>query len=310
MQRLLIVYNPRSSQYVHVKAEVLDHLTKLKGCAIGKFGITKVTFEDNAKRLSKLLQDGDLVIALGGDATAAVAVNAIMNSDKDVTLSVWPYGNFNDLARTLKTSRREDFFKVILRFLDSPSKNIVQLYPLDIIVDGTHWRYASCYVTMGMTAEAVELFDDTKVRQHLQKGHKSSWRSYLHLIGWYFKNHRAKIFVPELKLNGKLYTGRISDYAALSGDSMCRVMKGRGDYRKPKVFMSKVCYLANFFGITKMMLQSIFHHFPGCTTTGDIIEFLNPATIELQAEGEYKVFKRIQKIEVRKGTKCLKVIQG
>ena len=301
MKRLLIIYNENSSQYVHVRSEVLDRLTILKGYVIGKFSIKKTNFEDNVSRLAKILKDGDLVISAGGDATAAIALNAIIHSKKDVTLSVLPYGNFNDLSRTLKN-------RTLSQILDSPK--IKKFYPLEIIIDGKRFRYASCYVTIGMTAEAVELFDDQEIRKNLQKGHKSSWRSYIYLAKWYFKNRHKKTFIPEFKLNGILQHRKTSDYAAVNGRSMCRVMKGGEDYLRPMVFRSKTDRLTSFWRLFRLMARSILIRVPGAETTGDTLEFLKPSTVELQAEGEYKVFKDIKKIEIKKGEVCLKVVQN
>ncbi len=302
MQRLLIIYNENSSQYVHVREEVLSRLPDLKGYIIGKYIIKKTNFEDNVACLAKILKNNDIVISAGGDATAAVSANAIIKSGKDVTLGVLPYGNFNDLARTLGIKKFEDILNKL-----SHRKN---LYPLDIIVDGKHWRYASCYVTMGMTGEAVEIFDQPKVRKTLQKGRKSSWRSYLGLAKWYFKHRYDKIYLPGLSINGIKQHKKTSDYAAVSGKSMCRVMKGGDDYLKPKVFRSTARPLANFWNLFILMAKSILYRVPGAETTGDILEFEIPATIELQAEGEYKVFKDVKKIEIKKGETCLKVIQN
>lgn len=299
MQRLLLIYNPHSSQYVRVKDEVISRINNLNGYLIGKFTIKKVSFEENVKNLKKVLQDGDIAIAAGGDATAAVAANAILESKKDVTLGVLPYGNFNDLARTLGTMKYDDDFL---------KQKVKKLYPLDIIVDGKHWRYATCYVTAGMTAEAVELFDEPKFRKYMQKGHKSSWRSYLKLAEWYFKNRRKKVFLPPFTLNGKPTKKGISDYCALSGKSMCRVMKGGDDYLKPKVFRSENCRLVNFWRLFKLMTISILKRVPGTETKEDLIEFLAPATVELQAEGEYKTFQNVTKILVKKPDQYIKVI--
>ena len=301
MRRLLVVYNPNSSNYVRVKNEVLERLPNISGFMIGKFVIEKAPFEDNVKRLKKVLEDGDVVLSAGGDATAAVSANAILESGKDVTLSVLPYGNFNDLARTLRTFKFDDI-------LNSGFKS-TNFYPLDVIVDGKHWRYACCYVTIGMTAESVALFDDKKIRKKLQKGHKSSWRSYIYLMKWYFKNRRKKTFIPEFKINGELQHKKTSDYAAVSGSSMCRVMKGGKDFLKPDVFRSYADRLAtNFWRLTKLMTKSILSRVPGKETKGDILEFIEPSTVSLQAEGEYKTFENIKIIEVRKPKKCLKVI--
>lgn len=300
MQRLIVVYNPNSSQYVHVRDEVLTQLSRLEGVMVGKFAIKKTPFDDNLKELKKILKSEDFVIAAGGDATAAVAANAILESGKDITFAALPYGNFNDLAHTLGTMRFEDIFEGA----DSTQK----LYPLDIIVDGEHWRYATCYVTMGMTAEAVELFDEPKIRKKMQKGHRSSWRSYLQLAKWYFKNRHKKIFIPKFKLNGELYERRISDYVAVNGRFVSRVMKGRDDYLNPKNFQSEVEKITSFPRLFMFMAKSIMSRVPGNKTNGDLIEFLEPATVELQAEGEYKIFKNIHKIEIKKSEKYLKVI--
>ena len=300
MQRLIVVYNPNSSQYVHVRDEVLAKLSRLEGVMVGKFAIKKAPFDDNLKELKKILKSEDFVIAAGGDATAAVVANAILESGKDITFAALPYGNFNDLAHTLGTMRFEDIFEGA----DSTQK----LYPLDIIVDGEHWRYATCYVTMGMTAEAVELFDEPKIRKKMQKGHRSSWRSYLQLAKWYFKNRHKKTFIPKFKLNGELYERRISDYVAVNGRFGSRVMKGRDDYLNPKIFQSKVEKTTSFPRLFMFMAKSIMSRVPGNKTNGDLIEFLEPATVELQAEGEYKIFKNIHKIEIKKSEKYLKVI--
>ena len=304
MQRLLIIYNENSSQYIHVRTEILDRLPKLEGYIIGKYIIKKTNFEDNVSHLAKILKDDDIVISAGGDATASMSMHAIIKSGKSATLAVLPYGNFNDLARTLGTKKLDDILQNI-----NP-KHIKKLYPLDIVVDGEHWRYASCYITMGMTGEAVEIFDQPKVRKTLQKGHKSSWRSYLGLAKWYFKNRHTKIYLPGLSINGIKQHKKTSDYAAVNGRSMCRVMKGGDDYLKPKVFRSMAAPLANFWNLTTLMAKSILHRVPGTETTGDILEFSAPTTIELQAEGEYKVFENVKKIEIKKGKTCLKVIQN
>ena len=300
MKRLFVIYNPNSSQYIHVKSEILSQLTKIKGYLVGKYEIEKTSFEENVERIVKILKDGDFVIATGGDATAAITANAIIKSKKDVTLSVLPYGNYNDLARTLRTKTLSDALN---------TKTVKKLYPLSIKIDGKLWRYATCYVTIGMTAEAVEIFDQPKIRKGLQKGHKSSWRSYIQLSRWYFKNRHKKDYIPEFKLNGKLMHKKISDYAAMNGRSMARVMKGGEDYLRPTEFRSETERTISFPRLFILMTKSIFHRVPGSVTKADTLEFLKPSSVELQAEGEYKMFKDINKIEITKPESYIKVIQ-
>lgn len=302
MRRLLIVYNPRSSRFVDVEKEVLSKARDLKGYMIGKYEVEPTDVDKNAAKFAKLVKDGDLVLAAGGDATGIIASNGIIKSGKDATLAVLPYGNFNDLARTLGTKTFEDVFE--------KDNKVKKLYPLEIYVDDKFFRYATCYVTIGMTAEVCEIFDEPKFRKKMQKGSKSSWRSYIALSKWYFKNRHKRVFIPPFTINGKPAEKKASDYCALSGKSMCRVMKGGDDYLKPKVFRSMNRKLTSFPRLFVLMVKAIFARTPGEETTGDVLEFLEPATVELQAEGEYRVFKDIKKIEIKKGDKCLKVVHN
>ena len=90
---------------------------------------------------------------------------------------------------------------------------------------------------------------------------------------------------------------------------MCRVMKGGEDFKRPNIFRSKALKTISFPRLFCLMAKSILHRTPGDDTKGDVLEFKTPATVELQAEGEYQTFENIKTIEVRKGEKCLKVIE-
>lgn len=300
MKRLILVYNPRSSRYADVRVDVLDKITNLKGYLVGKYEVAPTNLDDNIAKLSKLLKDGDLVLSAGGDATGIIASNAILHSAKDATLAVLPYGNFNDLSRTLGTKTLSDIIGASER----------KFYPLEIIVDGKFFRYATCYVTIGMTAEAVQIYDSPKMRAKLKSKFGRKVSSYTDLSHWYFKNRKKRTFIPEFKLNDVLQPAKTTDYAAVNGRSMARVMKGGEDYRDPVYFRHETDRLASFYRLMKLMLRSIFSRIPGSTTSGDTLEFTNPATVTLQAEGESTQFKGIKKIEIRKSKKCLKVIEN
>lgn len=301
MKRLLIVYNPRSSRFKNVREEVLAQAKSLKGYMIGKYEVEPTDVDKNVGKFAKLLREGDLVVAAGGDATAVIAANGILKSEKEVKLAVLPYGNFNDLARTLGIKNFKEIF-------DKKRKER-ELWPLEIKVDGKFFRYATCYVTIGMMAEAVKLFDHPKMRKILKKSSGRSIGSYTNLAKWYFKNRRKKQFLPDFRLNGRLQPKKTSDYAAVNGRYMARVMKGGEDYRDAKIFRSKTDKLVNSWRLLKLMLKSLCCRIPGDETVGDTLEFLKLATVEIQAEGEYKTFENIKKIEIRKAEKCLKVVE-
>ncbi len=329
MNRLIVVYNPRSSRFADVQKNVLDRIHALKGFTIGKYEIAPTDLDDNIAKLAKILRDGDLLLSAGGDATGVICANAIIKSKKDVVLSVLPFGNFNDLARTLGTKSFDDIFlknkslktgdtdwgtpKMFDGSQNFGGKSVAgpvckTLYPLEIIIDGKLFRYATCYVTIGMTAAAVSLYDSPKMRAKLKTNFGRKISSYTNLTSWYFKNRHKQVFLPEFKLNGKLMPVKTTDYAAVNGRSMARVMKGGEDFLNPTHFRSETDRLANFFRLFKLMSRSIFSRIPGTTTTGDKIEFVKPATFTLQAEGESKVFENVKEVEIKKGEKCLKVI--
>ena len=246
MKRLFVVYNPNSSLFANVKKDVLENLKNLKGYIIGKYEVEPTDVDKNAAKFAKILKDGDLVIAAGGDATGVIASNAILNSDKDVTLAVLPYGNFNDLSRTLGTNSFDEIFDDSVSWTGdvaggTPSARsrqastvgetatagpVQKYYPLEIIVDGKFFRYATCYVTIGMMGEAVKLYDSKKMRKKLKNNFGRKISSYTQLAGWYFKNRHKKEFLPDFKLNGKLQPKKTSDYAAVNGKYMARIMKG------------------------------------------------------------------------------------
>ena len=300
MKRIIVVYNPRSSRFNVVRQEVLDKLNTLQGYLIGKYEVEPTDVDKNAEKLAKLLKDDDLVISAGGDATGVIASSAILKSAKNAILAVLPYGNFNDLSRTLGVKDLNGIFDTEF--------GCQSLYPLEIYVDGKFFRYATCYVTIGMMAEAVHIYDQPKMRKILKTKRGRDIGSYTNLASWYFKHRHKKQFLPDFKLNGVLQPKKTSDYASINGRYMARVMRGGDYYKTAKTFRSKTDRLTNFWRLFKLMAKSILFHIPGTDTKNDILEFLEPATVELQAEGEYKTLENVKTIEIRKGKQCLQVI--
>ena len=209
--RLILVLNPRSSQYVAVTREILEPARRLKGWTVGKFELDLGDVDDNARRLAGILQDGDLVMAAGGDGTATVALNGVMTAEgrseigdagqsgfgegvrKKVTLAVLGYGNFNDMARMLGVRRREGLEEVVARFAQGET---TEIYPLEALVNGKHWRYAAAYVTVGMLAASTAVFDTEPVRWKLRAGRPRLLFSLWSLFRWYVGNRRRD-WLPE-----------------------------------------------------------------------------------------------------------------
>lgn len=301
MRRLVIVYNPRSSRYAEVEREVLGEADILGEYLVEKYEVKKIPLEENVARLAKILKDDDVVISAGGDATGVICANGILESGKDATLVALPYGNFNDLARTLGVETLKGAFSEKVRNS--------RLYPLEIIVDGEIFRYATCYATIGMMADSVKIYDAPSLRRKLKTRFGRAVISYTDLTKWYFKNRHRKVFLPQFYLNGRLQDAKVSDYVAVNGRYIARVLKGGEYYHSKKVFCRKVDGLTRFWRLVKFMIGGMVYHVRGDEATDDILEFMRPAKVEIQAEGEYRVFENVKKIEIKKSDKYLKVIE-
>ena len=328
--RLVLVYNPRSSGFKQVEDEVITPLRQQKNLTLLKFTVQPTNVDDNAAHLARILRAGDLVLAAGGDGTATIALNGVMQAEQlkrpeapagtkstsakstatqaepSVRLAVLGYGNFNDFARTLG---RYDFSYVAKHFFQTSDQvNIPTrpLYPLEILVNGRHWRYAASYLTVGLFAESTQVFDQPAVREFLQKHGKNLFFSVWALARWYFQN-RKREFIPAGKLNGQPLKPGTTDLLMVSSKSVAKVMRGGRAYLDPQNFWLSTARLGSFWRLVWFMLRSILHRLPGQATSVAQLEFAQPVSLELQAEGEYQKFTEVRKIEVRKvgAVECL-----
>lgn len=325
-RKLIIIYNPRSTKASAVEQEVLAPARELKGWLVGKYEVKPTDVNDNVERLAQILSDGDLAVAAGGDGTAVIAANGIMQSGKDVTLGVLGYGNFNDMARMLGVGRPvkhgEQYVGGVAEITQKFENGAVkEIYPLEVEVDGKHWRYVPCYVTLGLFAESVAIFDDRKVRKKLRSGKKGLVFSVWNLAKWYFKN-RKRSFLPggEIEKRGvqgvetrgvmQAFPEGMTDYIAVNGKSLARIMRGGKNYLKTDEFRSTTQRLGRFWRLVWFMMKSILWRVPGTDTSEDIIRFTEMGVVEIHAEGEYERLEGVRKIVVRKRGKSLKVVMN
>ena len=326
----MLVYNPRSSGFKQVEDEVITPLRQQKNLTLLKFTVQPTNVDDNAAHLARILRAGDLVLAAGGDGTATIALNGVVQAEQlkrpeapavtkstsakstatqaepSVRLAVLGYGNFNDFARTLG---RYDFAYVAKHFFqaDTQTKTPTRpLCPLEIRVNGRHWRYAASYLTVGLFAESTQVFDQPAVRKFLQKHGKNLFFSVWALARWYFQN-RKREFIPAGKLNGQPLKPGTTDLLMVSSKSVAKVMRGGRAYLDPQNFWLSTARLGSFWRLVWFMLRSILHRLPGRATSVAQLEFAQPVSLELQAEGEYQKFTEVRKIEVRKvgAVECL-----
>lgn len=293
-KRIIIAYNPRSSKHLRIQEEVIFPAQKLKGYMVGKFEIKSVPVDENAEVLSKILSDGDLLIAAGGDGTATVGLNAVMKASVDVTLGVLGYGNFNDFARTVKSRNLEQIIA------DYEKGKVQRLFPLVAKLDGKIWRYGACYFTIGMFAESTEIFDSPNTRKTLKSGKKSILYSVIQLAKWYFKS-RKKDF---LAVRGK----DVSDILFVNGKTVAKMMKGGDYWQNSEEFFVSYGRLKNFFRLCGFMFKSMFIKMPGQIAKKSVkIDFADLTEFEIQAEGEFARVKAKELI-VEKNSSGIKVV--
>lgn len=293
---IIVVYNPRSSKASRVRTEVLEVLASA-GREFKTYEVLPTNVDDNARRLSKEISEGDLVVSAGGDGTATIGLNgvvlAILERKKHASFGVLPFGNFNDTARLLGC-------RGIAEILESyDAGRVRKLYPLEAQIDGKHFRYAACYFTVGMFAESTEIFDKPVMRKGLQTGKKSLVFSALRLFSWWLKNRKKKFFPEDFP-----YT----DILAVNGKTVAKVMKGDARLAfKTKGFIVCRKRLSGFFGIFRFMVSSMIFRVPGDVAKDMKVEFSRAFLVEIQAEGEY-VRKKVKKILFKKALQGVEVV--
>ena len=282
--RVILVCNRKSTGYKRVEKEVVTTLREFilqqKGITFLRFDVESPTLEENAKRLANLIGDGDVVLVAGGDGTAGIGVNGIMQSGKDAKFYVIPYGNFNDIIQILRSNSGK------------------KVYPIEALVDGKHFRYALAYFTVGMMAESTKIFDDEKVRRKLRKSKFNLIFSLKTLLMWFFVN-RKKDYIT---IDGQKY----SDILVVNGKNVARLMKG-GEYYLGETFLYTEQRLNNFFAMVFFMLQAMFSGIPGRKLKEKTIHFEEKQRIFIQSEGEYKDLV-VQEISFLKGKKSIEIL--
>lgn len=286
-QRVIVVFNPRSSRFSKVQKEVLESLRERKGAVIGKFEVEPTNVDENAARLARILADGDLVITAGGDGTATIGLNGVILSGKDVRYAALPYGNLNDTARLLGCRNIKEVFSGVPR----------KVYPLASEIDGRPWRYATCYFTAGMLATSAEVMDKPSVRKKLQQGNHGTLYSTWVAFSWWRKN-RKRQFLPEgaserrpltenVSVVADAASGPVTDLIAVNGQTMAKILKGMPEIAfQPKYFLASTQRLNGFFKVCRFALRGVVKRIPG-----EVVEEIKisgkPKNVMVQAEGEY-----------------------
>lgn len=281
MQRVIIVYNERSSKAGDVERGVIQPIRKKKGVLVGKYGIRETTLVDNAEKIARILSDGDVVVAAGGDGTATMAMNGVIRSGKKVSMMVLPYGNFNDMARAWRGKEGRTW------------------YPIEVRINGEHFWYAGGYFSMGMFAQSTNEFNGKRRRKELQDRRGGLIYSIGLLAKWYFR-HKSEKFLPEGKIDGEKWEEKTTDFLAVNTERVARVMRTSGYGLDKQTFYCSRGGLGSFLRLSKYMLKSMSVGMPGEEVRERVVEFGRPTKVAIQTDGEYWMVDKVKKVEVRK----------
>jgi hypothetical protein len=122
---------------------------------------------------------------------------------------------------------------------------------------------------------------------------------------WVRQKHRH--FLPAYNLGNStdeyVESKGESDYMAVNGISVAKMMKGGKWFLQDTYFWSTTRKLTKFFRLVGFMLRSILRRIPGTESDLDRIIFKKPAKVMLQAEGEYKKMENVELVEIQKAKK-------
>lgn len=293
MKRIVIVYSPNSARFSEVDKKVIQKARKLRGWMICKFEVKEAPLLEDAAELAKIIRKDDLVLAAGGDGTAAMVTNAILMSGKLATLAVMPFGNFNDFATTLG---RMSFEKIIRKFEEGQFR---EFYPMEVKVNKKHYTYAGMYFSVGLMAESAGALKGAKVRKKLKKARNRMLFSARKTFFWLLKNKHRRDFLPEtLTINGKNVVKITTDYVAMNGNSLIGMIPGGVWYLAPKQFWSGTMRNRSVLRMFSKFVKAMEGELPGGLTEKDVLKFPEPCLVYAHAEGEGEELHDVSEIEV------------
>ena len=305
MKRLVIVYSPRSARFGEVEEKVLEKARKLSGWMVCKFKVEEAPVRENAKRLAMIIRKGDLVLSAGGDGTATMVLNAIIESGKLATMAVMPFGNFNDYAESLGKMSLE---RIVRKFEEGQFK---EFYPLEVKVNEKHYGHVGMYFSVGLMAESAGVLKGVKVRKKLKKAWNRMLFSARKTFFWLLRNKHRRDFLPEeLTINGKSVVKTTTDYVAMNGNSMIGMIPGGVWYLASKEFWSGTMRNRSVLRMFCKFVKAMEGELPGGLTKKDVLEFPRPCDVYVHAEGEGERLRGVSSIEIQKTGKSLRVISA
>lgn len=299
--RLFVAYNPNSTRASLADQGVrqaLDGLNLPKG-QIAEYAFKFANTDDNIADIAEQIQDGDVVFGIGGDGSYHTAGNAVRLSEKkDVRLGVLGYGNFNDGANTFN---HEVDVRNPLPLLSRNAATTV-VYPLEVLVNDEKWREGMLYVSLGGAAVLASLFDDPRVRESLHAGKTSAAQNYARIAKKYFELSKDKdrFLDPFRHAHDDTLQTTVTDVMNVNGPRAARFIRSHNHHYQTDSFTQNDLDISHIAPNLPFIMSSLMHHMPGRLMTEDTIRFEQPATVPIQADGEYTLLTDVNTIQIRK----------
>lgn len=299
-RRLVVAHNPNSARAAATEKHVFWRLNEA-GYDYVVLEVRQASLEDNVARLAPQIQPGDIVLSCGGDGSAHAVFHTVMAANQPgVELGFMAFGNFNDAPYVFDSKKT---LRDPVAFLEEA--NPVEVWPLELLVDGKSLRSALLYASVGWTAGAAGEFDNPKVRHKITHGGagiiKSLWRA-----GLYYLKTRRHSGLPLLRYQGASY--KKSDLLFANGPAVARVFKTGKSYYAQPVFLFRMLNVRWLVPNIPFIAAGLFGRIKGKEVSSALVEFERPFSGQLQCDGEVVGLEGVSSIEVRKSNQSLAVL--
>ncbi len=275
--------------------------------------LEKVPFEDTTEVISGEFNRGDLILAVGGDGTARVAIDAVMASSEDirenVAIAFLPLGNGNDFSRAI--NHKNKVFREII------SQKITEFSPLEFEINRGEKRiFTPSYATLGITTAAVDLLNQDFIREKRRKFAKFSpvaALSFRDLPGLSRKINQLE--VEDFSRDGRNYRDDSVGFflvGAAHGLLPLRKFTKTDLFENQKFFFHSADIRGKFGGKTlfgKGLRAGGWTTFglPGVKSTEEKLEFSHVSDLVLNTGGDNIVLEKVREIRVWRSEKTVKI---
>lgn len=301
-QRVVVVYSPNSTSAGRYQKSVRPKLFGILG-ELHEIELDNVPYFEAREKIAAKLRDDDLLIAAGGDGVTNVALDAALESGREVIFASIPLGNFNDFSHAINGRMKDP-----LKILRGP---IVNFKPLDISVNGRHRLFVAQYITFGVSAKLTEFLNSPRARNLRQKVRGNGA-----LFGTLCVLNYRKIFgdlgdmskiLPQFTRDGELY--RDNNIGFMLGAIGTYFHPKNGDFhlRDNEFWFHRanltgsavrdVPYLTSWFG----------HGVPGEISGREELIFERPTDLITQVGGDKIDLKSVKSLSCSRSVRSLKI---